>query len=246
MDKKLKTALNSAGFCAALLLSLLLVGAGGYFLFHSDSRAEQTPEVTDQVRQPAAAEHAAPPASVIPEPEEVAVPEPVQKPEPEPPAMPEAEPVMEPEELPELEELPEPEDPTVVVSPLRGEILTAFSMEELLYSETLGDWRTHDGLDIGAVEGTTVLSACSGRVVAVEDDPMLGTAVTIEHDGGYQTHYANLESQPPVLAGDEVSAGQIIGAVGQTAAAESAQPPHLHFSVTLDGEPVNPEEFLEP
>ena len=44
--------------------------------------------------------------------------------------------------------------------------------------------------------------------------------------------------------GDTVSAGQIIGAVGTTAAAESAQPPHLHFAVTRDGDAVDPDQFL--
>jgi murein DD-endopeptidase MepM/ murein hydrolase activator NlpD len=44
--------------------------------------------------------------------------------------------------------------------------------------------------------------------------------------------------------GDSVSAGQIIGAVGSTAAAESAQSPHLHFAVSKDGDLVDPEEFL--
>lgn len=242
MDKKTKTARNSVGFCAALLVSLLLVGVGGYFLFHSDSAPEQTPEVTDQIRQPAAAEHAVPPAPPASAPARVEVPEPVPQPESRPVSekaeMPETELTMEPEEL------PEPENPTLVVSPLNGEVQAVFSMEELLYSETLGDWRTHDGLDIAATPGTTVLSACSGKVLAVEDDPMMGTTVTIEHVGGYQTCYANLQTQPPVLAGDEVSAGQIIGAVGQTAVAEAAQPPHLHFSVSRDGEPMNPEEFL--
>ena len=46
--------------------------------------------------------------------------------------------------------------------------------------------------------------------------------------------------------GEPVSAGQVIGAVGSTAAAETAQGPHLHFAVTKDGEAVDPDAFLEP
>ena len=71
-----------------------------------------------------------------------------------------------------------------------------------------------------------------------------GTTVVIDHDGGYQTTYANLQATPTVQEGDTVSAGEIIGAVGTTAAAETAQGPHLHFGVTLDGEAVDPQEFL--
>ena len=48
-----------------------------------------------------------------------------------------------------------------------------------------------------------------------------------------------------VKAGDTVSVGTVIGAVGTSAAAESAQPPHLHFAVTKDGDVVDPQVFLE-
>ena len=47
-----------------------------------------------------------------------------------------------------------------------------------------------------------------------------------------------------VEVGDTVSAGQTIGTVGDTAAAEAAQGPHLHFSVTKDGDVVDPDDFL--
>lgn len=103
------------------------------------------------------------------------------------------------------------------MEPLRGEVLTAFSMEELVYNRTLGDWRTHNGVDIAAKAGTTVLAACAGAVQTVTEDPLLGTTVVLEHDGGYQTTYANLQADPGVEVGEAVSAGQIIGAVGTTA-----------------------------
>jgi murein DD-endopeptidase MepM/ murein hydrolase activator NlpD len=118
-------------------------------------------------------------------------------------------------------------------------------MDQLLYNPTLEDWRTHDGVDIAAAEGSSVLAASAGTVVAVDDDVLMGTTVVIEHSGGYHTLYANLQSPPLVKAGDAVSAGQLIGTVGTSAAAESAQGPHLHFSVTLDGEPVDPASFLK-
>ena len=153
--------------------------------------------------------------------------------------------------LPTMPELPV--DPTpvaavaprLVVSPLNGEVLAAFSVDALAYNPTLEDWRIHDGVDIAAQAGSTVLAASSGTVSAVLDDPMMGTTVVIEHDGGYQTTYSNLQTIPTVEAGDAVSAGQIIGAVGATAAAEAAQSPHLHFSVSKNGELMDPDEFLE-
>lgn len=134
--------------------------------------------------------------------------------------------------------------PALVVSPLSGVISAVFSVDELQYNATLDDWRVHDGVDIAAAQGTAVLSACDGTVVSVEDDPMMGATVVIRHSGGYETTYANLQSVPTVSDGDTVTAGQVIGAVGSTAAQESADGPHLHFAVTKDGTPIDPEVFL--
>ena len=72
----------------------------------------------------------------------------------------------------------------------------------------------------------------------------MGTTVVIQHSGGYETTYANLQAEPAVETGDTVSAGQTIGTVGTTAAAEAAQGAHLHFSVAKDGEAVDPGAFL--
>ena len=137
-----------------------------------------------------------------------------------------------------------PDAPRLVVAPLVGEEIAAFSVDELRYNETFGDWRTHDGIDIAAEVGTQVLAACSGTVTSVREDDMLGTLVTIAHDGGFETTYANLRSSPGVSEGQYVSAGEVIGAVGSSAIAEISVPAHLHFSVTKDGAPCDPNEFL--
>ena len=124
-----------------------------------------------------------------------------------------------------------------------GKVSQAFSGNTLVYNPTLGDWRTHDGVDISAPAGTTVLAACAGTVASVTEDPLLGATVVLEHDDGYRTTYANLADKPDVAAGDQVNAGAVIGTVGTTAAAEE-DTPHLHFAVSRDGKAVNPQEFL--
>ena len=68
------------------------------------------------------------------------------------------------------------EAPRLIVSPLNGQVVEAFSVDQLVYSETLGDWRTHDGVDIAAAQGTSVLAASSGTVVSVTDDPLMTRA----------------------------------------------------------------------
>jgi len=127
-----------------------------------------------------------------------------------------------------------------VVAPLAGDTVGAYSMDKLSYNATMRDWRTHNGVDIAAEAGAKVAAACAGTVASVYDDDALGRVVTISHDGGYVTTYASLDEDTLVSPGDKVAAGDVIGTVGTTAKLELSEGPHLHFSVTRSGEPVDP------
>ena len=81
-------------------------------------------------------------------------------------------------------------------------------------------------------------------VLSVTADDYLGTTVVIAHPDGYETTYASLQEEVSVSEGDSVSAGQVIGAVGNTAFTESALGAHLHFSVAKDGAAVDPGTYL--
>ena len=155
-------------------------------------------------------------------------------------------------DLPAQEE-PEEEEPPVeaaaqllpqVVSPLDGTTVTVFSMSELLYDETMADWRTHEGLDIQAAEGDAVKTAAAGEVTSVTQDELMGTTVCITHSGGYVTRYSSLLENPPISQGQQVKAGDIVGYVG-TAAAEASMGPHLHFAVEKDGSLIDPKEYIK-
>ena len=69
--------------------------------------------------------------------------------------------------------------------------------------------------------------------------------VVIRHEGGYTTKYASLAADVSVSAGQPVSMGQTIGAVGTTALMENALGDHVHFCVTKDDRSVDPMTFLE-
>ena len=226
--------LTGTGLYIALFLGLTALAVAGYWML-LPSPAEKTPaDVTEPpATTPIAAEPVEPEVPEI-KPEEPA--EPVQS------AVEIKVPEKEPEEVTEPVT---PVAPRLIVSPLSGETVAAFSMEELAYSETLADWRTHDGIDIKADAGTQVLAASSGTVLSVADDDLMGTTVVISHDGGYETTYSNLQSVPTVAPEQYVSAGQVIGAVGETSLAEAGMTPHLHFSVTKDGAAIDPQEFLK-
>ena len=129
-------------------------------------------------------------------------------------------------------------------APVEGQTVAEFAADCLGYNETTRDWRTHAGLDIAAGEGAQVCAAAAGTVYSVYDDEELGMTVVITHDGGYTTQYASLAAEVSVAPGDAVALGQPIGTVGTTALLESALEPHVHFSVTCNGDPMDPREFL--
>ena len=123
-------------------------------------------------------------------------------------------------------------------------MLRGFSVETLAYDQTMGDWRTHSGVDIAAEEGLKVLAPGKGEVTQVYDDPMMGSTVVISHPDGHSSLCANL-ADIQVAVGDQVDTGAVIGVVGGGAMAESAMPSHLHLEMTAeDGGPVDPLTVL--
>ena len=137
-----------------------------------------------------------------------------------------------------------PKEPMKTAAPVEGEAVAEYAMDCLSYNETTRDWRVHAGLDLAAEAGTEVKAAADGEVYTVYDDPEMGMTVVIRHEDGYTTHYASLADEVAVKAGDKVTLGQTIGTVGNTALMESALPDHVCFRVTLDGETIDPAEFL--
>ena len=145
---------------------------------------------------------------------------------------------------PEEEPIEETVSEVKAVWPVEGEIQRGYCMDALQYDPTMSDWRTHDGLDLAAEIGTKVLAVQNGTVLRVYSDDLYGTTVVIDHGNGLVISYANLEQIPTVYEGDTVSAGDVIGSVGDTAKCESLQEGHLHLSAELNGESVSPMDYL--
>ena len=239
---KFKEMFRGAGFYTVLALCLVAVGLWGYLLLFRDSSETEAPAASAETEQAIHQAAVSTPQEAV----QAALPAEIPEPDPEPEPEPEPEPVETVPTVKPVETVPvTPQAPALVVSPLSGQMVAAFSVDRLTYNATLNDWRPHDGIDISAAAGTDVLSASAGTVLSVTDDDLLGTTVVIGHPGGYQTTYASVQSSPTVKEGDHVSAGQIIGAVGTTSLIEGASGPHLHFSVSKDGDLVDPEEYLK-
>ena len=153
----------------------------------------------------------------------------------------EAEPVAAPSEQVQAETAP-----ASLSWPIQGEVVAAFSNSELTYNEAMGDWRTHNGMDISAALGAEVLAAADGTVASVTTDPVTGTTLTLSHSGGMTTVYGNLDPDTVSAAvGDAVTAGQALACVGSSASGEgSGESAFLHFAVTVDGQSVDPQQYL--
>lgn len=134
---------------------------------------------------------------------------------------------------------------TKFIFPVEGEVIKEFAKDSLIYSETLEEWLTHNGIDIKAERSTVVKAVASGTVKSIKNDPRYGLTVTIEHSDGYTSSYSSLLTAEFVKEGEEVTQGQTIGTVGNSAVFEVAEDNHLHFELLKDGSNINPEMYLK-
>lgn len=106
----------------------------------------------------------------------------------------------------------------------------------------LGYEKLHDGTDISGagINGTPILAAYSGTVVLAQSYWGYGNCVKIDHGGGVVTLYAHA-SAILVSVGQQVNAGDTIALVGSTG---NSTGPHLHFSLIIKGEFVNPLDYV--
>lgn len=132
------------------------------------------------------------------------------------------------------------------MAPVKGDIGKPCSLTVPVFSLTMEDYRTHNGIDIYCAEGCDIAAAADGTVKEIWDDPMMGTSISIEHTGGAVSVYQNLYDEIPegIEAGARVVKGQVIATAGDTALCELCEDSHLHFSIFVNGEAVDPEEYI--
>lgn len=131
------------------------------------------------------------------------------------------------------------------ILPVDGKIDVGYSADVPVYSKTLEDWRTHNGIDYIVPLGTEVKAINDGVVQNIEKDSLLGTTVTIKHTDGIVSLYANLDPEVNLKAEQLIYQGDIVGKVGKSAIIEVAQQPHLHFEVSCDGKILDPLSLFD-
>ena len=109
-------------------------------------------------------------------------------------------------------------------------------------SPTEGASSNHQGIDIGAASGSSILAAASGTVVIATYSYSAGNYIMINHGGGVYTVYMHC-SQLLASEGQDVIQGQTIAKVGSTGYSTG---PHLHFGIRANGQYVNPSNYVSP
>ena len=130
------------------------------------------------------------------------------------------------------------------ISAQDADIAKEFSADELIYSNTMEDWRLHNGIDISCPMGSEVKCAESGTVKSAANDVFSGYTITVEHTSGYETVYSNLANVDMIKTGAAVKKGEIIGTVGDSSSTELLDAPHLHFEMLKDGGYINPSDYI--
>lgn len=123
------------------------------------------------------------------------------------------------------------------IMPVKGKLSSHFGLRRFFNEEPRSP---HVGIDVAAARGTPVRTSAHGKVLAVGDYFFNGKTIFVDHGNGLITMYCHLD-RIDVKAGDTVSKGQRIGLSGKTGRATG---PHLHWSVILNGEMVDPELFI--
>lgn len=134
--------------------------------------------------------------------------------------------------------------PITFIVPCDGQVIKDYSGTSPVFSETLQDWRLHSGVDIRTENAENVFAAADGVVDDVYKDGLMGVSILIKHTDGVYTLYQGLEENVKVLQRMEVKQGDIIGKTGLTAVEEEAEGRHLHFEIIMNGENVDPHEYM--
>lgn len=122
----------------------------------------------------------------------------------------------------------------IATLPITGVISSRYGVSSSIRSST------HTGLDIAAKTGTPIKVVANGTVTFAAESGSYGYLVKVDHGNGVETWYAHT-SKMYVKQGQKVKAGDVIAAVGNTG---NSTGPHLHLEVRVNGQHVNPQQYL--
>lgn len=127
--------------------------------------------------------------------------------------------------------------------PVTGNVIKNYSMDRVIYFETLEQFRTNPAIIIDAKVGTEVLSAAKGKITSITDEDETGLTVTASIGNGYSLVYGQLENVT-VKVGDTIKEGAVLGKVAAPTKYYSVEGSNLYFQVLKDEETMNPMTLL--
>jgi murein DD-endopeptidase MepM/ murein hydrolase activator NlpD len=128
--------------------------------------------------------------------------------------------------------------------PLSTDILKDYNPTTPTYNATMGDWRTHGGVDFKGPDGSQIKSIAYGTVTDISDDPLYGTVITIDHGNQVIARYCGLNKEViEVAEGDTVKSGQLLGYLG-IIPCEKSDVSHLHFEIYYKDKNVDPLSLM--
>lgn len=253
-EKIIKTGKNSKGFYTALGLCLLAVGVAAWATFDSvnnftvdedPSPIIETEEVISGIKVPILS---------FPESESSQVSESSEKevsseiseassaPEEERSEVPVVQNEVSSQKEPESSEVRIP-TPDMLQYPLGNSVSVPWSGNELVFSETMQDWRAHTGVDIAGEENCEVKACAAGKVKSVTEEGLYGLTVVVSH-GELDVSYCGLGTVS-VKKNDMLRIGETIGTLGVVPCEEKdISEAHLHLEVSRAGKRIDPAELL--
>ncbi len=123
--------------------------------------------------------------------------------------------------------------------PAEGAIIKNYSVEKLVYFETLEQFKCNPAVMIGLEAGSDVLCGAKGVVTAITETEELGNSILVDIGDGYQLRYAQL-ADLHVQVGDVVEEGTVLAQVAEPTIYYTKEGSNLYFQVLQDGESVNP------
>lgn len=134
----------------------------------------------------------------------------------------------------------------VFTFPVRGaEVQREYSGAQLVFDETMGDWRTHNGTDFVCDEGDEVMAVLDGVVERIYEDGLLGACVVLDHGADLKSLYCGLTVAEGLREDQKLSAGQTLGRACGSILGESAQACHVHLELRESGQLIDPMSVLK-
>lgn len=127
------------------------------------------------------------------------------------------------------------------VLPLTNNVLTRFS-DQPLFNETIKAYQVHEAVDFDGEEGAAVRSLAAGTVTAVEEDPLWGPCITIDHGSGIVSIYRGVTAT--VTVDTVLQVGDTIGTV-DAIPCEKHLGPHLHLELYQNGKAIDVTTLLK-